>query len=585
MEDIAPVWSAIVISLAVVVGVARLWLWRARAPADARAAPRRLALLSGLQIMAGLALFLTLHPPAAGARNVTMVVATRDTSAVTIEENEILVALPEAGVVPRAERVPDLASALRRHPEAARLRVLGEGLPARDRDALALPVDAETPPPATGFVEIALPAATAPGAAFTIGGRVGALTSGTVELVDPAGVIVARTPVATGRRFLLNGAARAEGTAVFELRLRDVTGRLTERLDVPLLTRADRPPRVIALAGAPGPEINFLRRWVNAAGVDLAVGIDLGAGVRLGEAPLRLTTEDLARTDLLVVDDRGWEALDTGARSLVTRAVEGGMGLLLRPTATLGDATRREWVVRGAPIAGDGELRPLPIPNAEGVPEIARWPLAEPQPEAVSGVQAADGSSLARWRARGRGRIGVWTVLDSYVLALAGRPEAHADLWSEVFSALGRPLETEQRRLLRLARVGDRAVVCSVGPGDVVRAPDGAATRLLIDRNAGLESCAAFWPSQAGWHLAGSPDGSVTPLYIHAADAAPSLNAYDGRPAPDRPAPAQASQSAGPALMPILPFAALLILFAALWFTERRKPSRDRKQPTTDGSA
>lgn len=579
MQGVPPIWSAVILAAAVLVGGARLWLWQRSAPVELRAPLRRMVLLTVLQAIAGILLFFTLHPPAAALRNATMIVATRGAPATEVSDGEIFVALPEARAAPGAERVPDLATAIRRHPEAARVRVLGEGLPARDRGRLALPVEMTPPPRPPGFVDIALPPPAAPGATFEVGGSLGSLPSGTVELVDPAGTIIARTPVSAGRRFVLTGAARAEGTAVFELRLRDAAGRLVERLDAPLHTRADPAPRVVAIAGAPGPEMNFLRRWAESAGVDLTVAIDLGAGVRLGEATPLLTPARLARTDLLIVDDRSWETWDAGARGVVTRAVEGGMGLLLRPTGPLAGGTRREWAVLGAPIPVDGSVNPLEFPAADGVPDLARWNLADPDADVVSSVNAPDGSPLAHWSGRGRGRIGVWAVMDSYVLALAGRRDAHAGLWSDLFSVLGRPLNVDRPHLRGLARVGDRAVVCGVAPGGAVRAPDGRPASLQIDPNAGAERCAAFWPSQAGWHLAGSSGGSGTPLYVHPAEAGPSLRAHDAASAPiglatEPPAPARRR---GP-LTPHLPLAALITLLAALWFVERRRPPRAPSQ-------
>ncbi len=381
---------------------------------------------------------------------------------------------------------------------------------------------------------------------------------------------VPEQPLRHGARRRAGAGERSERASA-GLRLRAADGRLIERLDVPLHTRADPPPRVIALAGAPGPEMNFLRRWAASAGVELAIGMDLGAGVRLGQAP-RLTSAELARTDLLVIDDRSWDNLDAGARGLVSGAVDGGMGLLLRPTATLTGGTRREWAVLGAPIIGNGATQPLLA--AEGVPDLVRRNLADPGPDVVSIVHAPDGSPLAGWRSRGRGRIGVWTVMDSYVLALAGRPEAHADLWSDLFSELGRPLDGDRPRLRGLARVGDRAVVCGVAPRDTVRAPDGRSTRLEVDPKAGAERCAAFWPSQTGWTLVSSPGGPDTPLYVHPADAAPSLRAHDAS-TPSGVATGSVTPDLGRArLTANLPLAFLLMLLATLWFIERRRPAR-----------
>jgi hypothetical protein len=572
MQGFPPIWSAIVLAFAVLLGVVRLWLWQRSAPAGMRAPLRRVALLSSLQAAAGVFLFFTLHPTAAALQNATIVVATRGASATEIPDGEILVALPEAGALPGAERVPDLATALRRHPEAGRVRILGEGLSARDRDSLALPVEMTPPPQPVGLVEIALPPAVAPGASFAVGGRIGSVRSGTIELVDPAGTIIARAPVIAGGRFDLHGAARTEGIALFELRLRDRGGRLIERLDVPLQTRADPPPRVIAVAGAPGPEMNFLRRWAELAGVDLTVAIDLGAGVRIGEAASPLNSANLASTDLLILDDRSWETLEVSRRGLVTQAVEDGMGLLLRPTGALTGGTRREWTLLGAPMSGDGAVGSLKFPAADDVPHLAQWELSDPGPDVVSAVRAPDGSPLAHWRARGRGRIGVWGVMDSYVLALAGQPDVHAGLWSDLFSVLGRPLNADRPHLRGLARVGERAVVCGGGLRDTVRSPDGGSTGLQIDPDAGAERCAAFWPSEVGWHRSGSSGAAGTPLYIHPAEAGPSLRARDAASASiDLTTDLPAAVRRRAPLTPHWSLAALLALLAALWFIERRR--------------
>ena len=52
------------------------------------------------------------------------------------------VALPEAAASDGSERVPDLGTALRRHPDVRTLHVVGDGLEARDRDALGKASDA-----------------------------------------------------------------------------------------------------------------------------------------------------------------------------------------------------------------------------------------------------------------------------------------------------------------------------------------------------------------------------------------------------------------------------------------------------------
>ena len=194
---------AALIALAVAIGVLRLLLWQRSAPSGARAPQWRLALLVGLQVAAGVLLHLTLFPPSVAQPTGELVVATGGANTLIVKApRDILVALPEAGPIEDAVRVPDLATALRRFPGAARIRVEGEGLVPRDQGAVALPLDFNPPPRPRGLVDLALPGWAAPGATLSVGGRVGTLASGTVELVDPANVVVDRARIAAGRRFV-----------------------------------------------------------------------------------------------------------------------------------------------------------------------------------------------------------------------------------------------------------------------------------------------------------------------------------------------------------------------------------------------
>ena len=83
-----------------------------------------------------------------------------------------VVALPEAPALPGVERVPDLATALRKHPGTQRVRVVGAGLEARDRDAMrgvALEFVAEALP--RGLVELTPPSRAVAGGEFHFAGR------------------------------------------------------------------------------------------------------------------------------------------------------------------------------------------------------------------------------------------------------------------------------------------------------------------------------------------------------------------------------------------------------------------------------
>ncbi|WGM31935.1 hypothetical protein [Brevundimonas sp. NIBR11] len=583
-------WTAAVIVVAVVLGVVRLVLWHRKAEPPG---PRwRTAVLMGLTLFAGLLLWLTLSPPASIVRTGTLIVATAEApGTVQTAPGDILVALPEAGPVTDAIRVPDLATALRRYPTPARVRILGQGLAPRDQSPLPVPVEFTAPPLPRGLTDLSIPEPTAPGATFVVGGQVGSLAAGTVELIDPAGEVVDTGRVRAGERFALMTATRAPGLALFTLRLLDLAG-VVEQIAVPVETIAQTPPRVLVLAGAPGAETKYLKRWAEDSGIDLTVNIDVGAGVQLGDAPLPLNAGTLNDLDLVVIDDRRWEAMGGGQRAALTAAVNGGMGLLLRPTGPLSATTRRDWAGLGLSLSGGDEAVPFsldppedeppeaetsgPAEEGEPLPELARRDLTVEDSGAIALLRDADGIALASWRSLGRGRVGVWTVTDSYALVLTGRPDRYGEMWSALFSEIARAGDHSRAEVQGIARAGQRVALCRLTGQSNVLGQDGRAHALRIDPATGDRACAAFWPEQPGWHVIRDGEDRQTPFYVQPADAAPSLVLAATRSAtlalsgtaPTRAAPPSTSHAPG---SPWPWFVGLLIVLSVLWWFERNR--------------
>lgn len=534
----ARLWVAMAITITVVAGVVRLWLWQ-RAAAEADRAPRwRLLTLAGLQIVVGALLWLTLFPPTALLRSGILIVAT-DGSPATLPTtpSDTLVALPEAGEIAGAERVPDLATALRRHGSVSRIRIEGVGLIPRDRTPLPLPVDFEPQPIPRGLIDLTLPKPATPGAMIQVAGQVGTLAAGTVELVDPADAVVDRIRVVAGQRFVLASSTRAPGLVLFDLRLRDAAGKLLERIAFPVETQVQTPPRVHVLAGAPGPETKYLQRWAQDTGIDLGVDIDLGAGIQVGDNPLVLNASSLDAVDLVVIDDRRWETLAASARAALAGAVDRGMGLLLRPTGPLSTATRRDWADLGLSLTGSSEIVGLQfdppqtgsVPSTatesdpDGLPELGRLDITATGTDAVSIIRDFEDTPLASWRARGRGRVGVWTVTDSYALVLTGNSDRYGELWSPLFSDLARAGNTNRATVTEIPRAGTRFAICGLSGKATVTGPDGQVQPLLVDPATGDQACAGVWPQVSGWHLVRDGRGRETNLFVQPADATPSL--------------------------------------------------------------
>jgi hypothetical protein len=434
------------------------------------------------------------------------------------------VALPGVAAPTGTEHAPDLGTALRRHPQAARVVVRGGGLPARDLDAARGRVARFEPAPLPrGLAGLVLPRDVASGARFPLRGRVEGIAGAGVDLRDPAGTVVASATVDAAGRFLLHAVARDAGPALFSLRVSDREGRVVDDVAAPIVARAGAPLRVLLIAAAPDPELKYLRRWIVDAGLALDSRIGLSEGVALGDGPVRLDAAALGATDLAIIDERAWRTLPAGQRDALLAAVDAGLGLLLRVDAAPDPA-------RAGRLAGF-TLQPAPdatpvraFEDAGEGSAFTRAPVAVAAEGAAVALRADDGRPLLLWRAQGEGRVGLDLLQDSWRLVLAGHAARHATFWSSTFATLARPRGGPASTPPIEARVGERAVACGIEGDAAIEAPDGTRTALRVDPATGAARCAAAWPRAAGWHALLAGD-MREPFFVRAADSAPALAA------------------------------------------------------------
>src|SRR5690606_9391334 len=219
---------ALVLALAAVAGSLRRSLrWR-RLPPQGRPGAGHLAAILLLQCACAALLYAALLPPGRSMQQASLVLMTAGTDPAqarqAARDGALLVALPEAGSeainAAAAQRMPDLATALRRHPQARRLHVLGSGLETRDRESTrGLPLAFDPPPLPSGLVALHAPARVASGGVLRVTGRLQDAATGGVELLDPAGTVQDRATADDEGRFRLQAPVRASGPAIYTLRL------------------------------------------------------------------------------------------------------------------------------------------------------------------------------------------------------------------------------------------------------------------------------------------------------------------------------------------------------------------------------
>lgn len=567
-----------VIGLALLAASIRL----CRSPRPSRG---RLAGLLVLQTVAAGLLCLALYPPKHAVQANTLVIATggADSSIVAGIPASTRLRLPEAPRMADVAAVPDLATALRQHPGTRELVIVGDGLPARDRD-IALPAVlrfiASTAP--RGLVELHAPPLLAPGASFVVGSRVQGLRDVRVELLDPSGHRAAIATPSPEGRVRLAASARDAGDAQFTLRVLDSAGKVLEQLPVPVRVQAVPAPSLRLLSAAPGPELKYLQRWATDTGAALQTSILVGGGLQLGDAPAALDAASLAKLDLLLLDERRLGALSAAQRASIATAMRAGLGVLVRMSGPLdGNARRalREWGM----ATRDGERTasiklPASTP-AEGndtpptaAVSIERFSLTVTGNDTVPLLHADDGSAIGAWRAVGQGRLGVLPVSDSYTLVLAGHAQHHAELWNSVLATLARPLPPAALPALTgWGWAKERNVLCGLPPRSQAIAADGTRQPLLPDPAAG--NCSGWWPTQSGWHTLAAGDAYATMLLLDPTQA-PALHAQRMREAT---LALRGSDAAGNSTRAAAPGSRwpwlLAFLFAAglLWWLERRR--------------
>lgn len=560
-------------------------------------------LLATLSLASGVLLFLTLFPPAIPIGGETLLVATAETPAsARAGAGERLVALPEAPVLSGAERVPDLATALRRHGQVQRIRILGRGLTARDRDIDAgMPVAFAPMPPPRGLIRLDPPADTPAGAVFTLAGEAAGMEGGMAELLDPAGRRVDSRVIGSEGVFTLGGTARAPGLAAFTLRLRGRDKGIVSDTPVRLRTLEERPIRAV-LIGAPSPEAKYLRRWAEDSGIALQSRLDAGGGVDLGGDGVRIDAALLRDTDVVIIDDQALAGLGGGGRATLAQAVAGGLGVVVRMTAPASASAHGTWRTLGLTVEGGSDVAPVALaplavdaetlgvrrgPGSDDLPddlntlddpapEIGRWVLRTGM-SVVPVVNDADGALLAGWQQRGQGRVAVWAVANSFALVLGGQPDRYAQWWSETLSAVARADSLFRPDVPALVQEGERATICGIAASARVNAPGDIPIPLAVDPAAGARGCAAYWPPTPGVHriVQARRGGEQTFDFIVLPEAAlTSIRAAENGWGTARWAAQQdAAAARNPAerRSPGWPyFLAWLVLTSALWFGERR---------------
>ena len=436
------------------------------------------------------------------------------------------VALPGSVAPAGVERVPDLATALRRHRDAAALHILGDGLNAADRDAArgrALRFDA--PPLPRGVIALDVPPDVRAGHPFMLGGQVGQAQGLQMVLREPGGARQGPLALDADGRFQFSLFATRAAELSYELQLLAADGSELQRLAVPVQVRDGAALRLLLLSGGPDADLKYLQRWALDAGHTVDARISLSRGITQQRGDTSLSAATLAATDIAIVDERAWSALDKTTRARLLAVADAGMGLLLRLVAAPTAAQTAEWrgmgiVLDNADIATTLHLAGESRQGATAA--LQRLPLAARGDTLIALARDAGGDAFAVARNRGQGRIGAWWLQGSHTLVTSGQGALHDTLWADTLDALARPRQVLLPVPPALSWQFERTVLCAREATLRVTAPSGAATDVTMRGTGDAHWCGGYWPRETGWHTLQAGEAGAR-FFVRAAADAPTL--------------------------------------------------------------
>ncbi len=419
----------------------------------------------------------------------------------------------------------DLGQLPLKEPALGVLSVMGHGLSEDEWQALPPDLDVRYDAPSlTGLIAAGWQRSLPEGDALTVSGRYRddpSASARRIELIDPAGVVVASHDLLTGDDFRLVTRPKAPGLLTYRLRVSTDERELSSE-PLPVHVRSGERPLLYVLQSAPSFETRQLSNWAGDNGAAVIIETTITRGRTLSQrinaesiSDDRLSPVLLAKTGLAVVDGRAWVGLDKSRRAWFETAVRGGMGLLVLADTTLarqldggGDSliqgfrlTPRDRDEDGYAVTLDGTVSDVDLPLAGLALEVADG-------GALTGT--AGGEVIEAYRNVGLGRVAVSVLRERHRWLTSGDESNYTAYWARMMREIGRPVPLPQ--LLPAANdawpgVGQRLTLCALAGSETVAisvSPFAADSPLDLETSTastgGPRRCAMFWPWQAGWH-------------------------------------------------------------------------------------
>lgn len=442
--------------------------------------------------------------------------------------------------------IPDAAYLKRHHAGIDTLHVVGHGLADYDWEALAgINIIHHAAPLAAGIKQMHWQRNLVAGQRLHIRGVLVSSQSekGRFYVSGPGGVIDS-LEIDSSREtpFQFSLAPRDTGRFLYEMYFNAPAGKAMWREEFEVVVTPPPTLHILVIEASPNFETAYLMRWLakqkNAVACRTTISRERHRFAFLNHAKvdlLRLNPSLLKRYDLLLIDGRALRDLSASERASLREAIaQNGLGVLLMPDEIV--LNREQQNFSGHEFFLNFKL--AAFPDLEERLVKPRWPSggddattalpAEPFEIAYNWnlkplIKDEHDRILAAAHQRGKGRIALQLVRDSYRWILTGASEQYAAYWSHVLAEISRSLSDEKwdlpktKPLIVDQPLQVRLATESSFPVGIIATENGETDSLYLRQDASEAThwWGTYWPRESGWHKIATLDGATQWFYVY----------------------------------------------------------------------
>ncbi|WP_166425329.1 hypothetical protein [Paraglaciecola sp. 20A4] len=369
-----------------------------------------------------------------------------------------------------------------------------------------------------------------------------------LQLLSPSGDVQQELMLEAGQVFNLNTQPRTAGQWLYKLQLieRGNEQNILELSDIAVFVEKPSGLRLAIWQSSPSFETKHLKDWVGAAGSQVTVVTQVSQDAYLRQTYNQPETaaddhsgegfynkQALDKTDILLIDGRGFIRLSADELTRLQKAVQDGLGLLIfadndLASSNLNTDPPKENSLRIPTIQTDEQAADelaidyadeyiVPNNNANSSQLLSVSALRFNDEKGDILLKAINQRTLVKRIKNGLGQVALTLLPRTYVWKLNETQEDYTYLWHYLFKKIARNTQqnkwqNEQQNQLTLVHTLVNA--CLISHNDIFDLVEPHAliervnNQTLIQRSLFLNQrpeqpawwCAHYWPESSGWH-------------------------------------------------------------------------------------